>query len=141
MDNFTIITVIIGIILSVIGINYSRKTYRKDHVDKPKEDKLHLLAQFIATKELSVKVYDDLYHYVEKNNAFEQFMWPGISYRTYLTEMKRSQAENLSTELYEELKSSNLPTLTIESMSKSLETQFESLRLIQQEIKMRSLNT
>ena len=129
---------ILGLILAVIGIIYSNKTYKKDHIDKPQEEKLHLLAQFRATQTLSNNVYRDLYNYVEKHNAFEEFMWPDITYNTYLESIRNSQKENLSDELYEKvLNMQDIPSMTIASMCKSLETQFDALNLMQTEINLR----
>lgn len=137
MESFTIVTVILGIVISIIALSYTKRTYEKDFVDKPNKEKLHLLAQFKATQKLSHQVYKDLYTYVEKHKAFDQFMWPGITYKSYLSEMQKSQNENLSDKLFEDLRSLDLPSLTIQSMNQSLSQQFESLTLIHQEVKLK----
>jgi hypothetical protein len=140
MNTFTVITVIIGIILAAVAVSYNKKTFKKDYVDKPNEEKLHLLAQFKATQTLSKQVHTDLYNYVNKHNAFDQFMWPGITYGAYLTQMEQSQRENLSDELYKNLEGMEIPSMTILSMCQSLDNQFTNLTLIHQEVKIKSKN-
>lgn len=136
--DYNLLIGLVGLILTLIGLYYAKQSYKKDHIDKPNEEKLHLLAQFKSTQALSNMVYNGLYAYVASNNYFDNDMWPGITYSTYLDQMKKSQGENLSDELYDKLLKEDFPSATMQSMCKSLETQFESLMLIHNEIKLKS---
>ena len=62
---------------------------------------------------------------------------PGITYRAYLAQMERSFNENLSDRLLEEVESLKPSDNTIDSMLKSLETQFEAL--LQIDAQMRTI--
>lgn len=126
---------IIGLIVAIAAYNLSRKTYKKDYEEKPDDDKLHLTAQFRSTQTLSKQVYKNLLAHVERYNAYDQFMFPGITYRAYISKLLESHGAggNLSDETLENVLSLwPIPDLTLQSMCKSLETQFEALNEIQQ---------
>ena len=88
--DINIIIGVAGLLLTVIGLMYSQNTFKKEYVDKPNEEKQNLLIQFKATQTLSKKLYAELFAIVERNNAFEQEAWPGITYRKYLDELENS---------------------------------------------------
>jgi hypothetical protein len=134
MDSNLLIGVL-GLIIAIAAYNLSRKTFKKDYEEKPDEDKLHLTAQFKATQTLSMKVYSELKSHVETYNAFDQFMFPGITYRVYLSELEKSYVEDNGSLSDKTLESAlelwPLPSLTVQSMCKSLEAQYEALNEIQ----------
>ncbi|WP_129020323.1 hypothetical protein [Edaphocola flava] len=138
--DYNLIIGILSLIVAIGGYNLAKKIAKKDYEEKPEEDKLHLTAQFKATQNLSKQVYNELKSHVETYNAFDQFMFPGITYRAYLSELEKSHsADNgcLSDKTLEKsLSLWPLPLMTIQSMSKSLEDQFRALTEIQNSIRL-----
>lgn len=138
-----IIIGILGLVLAIVGIDYARKSYKKDHVEKPNEEKIHLLAQFKANQKLSRQTYEVLQKFTTYYNAYDKEVWPGqgITYKTYLDEIKKSHEEgNLSDVVYEQIVNSELTTVRIHSHIKSLEQQFEALNMIYQEFRIKTQN-
>lgn len=127
---------VVGLLLTLAGLIYSRNTFQKEYVDKPNEEKQNLIIQFKATQSLSKKLYVDLLAVVERNNAFEQEAWPSITYRQYLEELENSHKTNLSDECLDAFKS-DIPSGTIQSMTRSLEQQFDALNLMYTDVKVR----
>ena len=91
--------------------------------------------QFKATQKLSLQVQAELREFIEKYNAENQFLMPGITYQAYLAQMERSFNENLSDRLLEKVESLKPSDSTIDSMLKSLETQFEALLQIDTQLR------
>lgn len=122
------IIAIIGVIVAVITFIY------QFHL-KPKEKLSHLKIQFKATQRLSLQVQEELRKFIEKYDAGDQFLMPGITYQAYLAQMERSFDENLSGRLLKEVESLKPLDNTIDSMLKSLETQFEALSQIDAQLR------
>lgn len=102
---------------------------------KPKEKFSHLKIQFRATQRLSLQVQAELREFIEKYDAEDQFLMPGITYQAYLAQMEKSFDENLSDRLLKEVESLKPSDYTIDSMLKSLETQFEALSQIDTQLR------
>lgn len=133
----------VGLILAYVSVDYARKAFRKDHIEKPSEEKQHLLAQFKTNQTLSRQTYDVLYKFSVYYDAFDKEVWPGqgILYATILDEIKKSHEEgNLSDNQYADLKQRDISSITIQSHIKSLEQQFEALNLIYQEFRLKTQN-
>ena len=122
---------IIGLVIAIITFWYS--FYRK-----PKEELEHLKIQFKSTQKLSKELQGELENYITRTDSWDLQMFPNISFRSYLTEMKESYKKNLSDELYNTLDSMNLTKPIIQSMTKSIETQFDALNQIQIELRIRT---
>ena len=122
------IIAILGVIVAVITFIY------QFHL-KPKEKLSHLKIQFKATQRLSLQVQEELRKFIEKYDAGDQFLMPGITYQAYLAQMERSFDENLSDRLLKEVESLKPSDYTIDSMLKSLETQFEALSQIDTQLR------
>jgi hypothetical protein len=122
------IITIIGVVLAIIPIIYQFYL-------KPKEKFSHLKIQFRATQRLSLQVQAELREFIEKYDAEDQFLKPGITYQAYLAQMERSFDENLSDRLLKEVESLKPLDNTIDSMLKSLETQFEALSQIDAQLR------
>lgn len=129
---------IIGLLVALIGLKYSRKSFKKEHIERPQENILHLKAQFKATQKLSKDLYHDLKEFATKKSYFEEEIWPGVTYNMYLQELLNSQNGNLSDEVFDKISVGYLPEMTIQSMSKSLEEQFNALTLLHNELKIKS---
>ena len=122
------IITIIGVVIAIITFIY------QFHL-KPKEKLSHLKIQFKATQRLSLQVQEELREFIEKYDAGDQFLMPGITYQAYLAQMDRSFDENLSGRLLKEVESLKPLDNTIDSMLKSLETQFEALSQIDAQLR------
>ncbi len=122
------IIAIIGVVLAIIPIIYQFYL-------KPKEKFSHLKIQFRATQRLSLQVQAELREFIGKYDAEDQFLMPGITYQAYLAQMEKSFDENLSDRLLKEVESLKPSDNTIDSMLKSLETQFEALSQIDAQLR------
>lgn len=122
------IITIIGVVIAIITFIY------QFHL-KPKEKLSHLKIQFKATQRFSLQVQEELREFIEKYDAGDQFLMPGITYQAYLAQMERSFDENLSGRLLKEVESLKPLDNTIDSMLKSLETQFEALSQIDAQLR------
>lgn len=127
-----------GLIIGGIGLFIAIITFYYTFFKKPTEELNHLKLQFRANQKLSKELQFELERYMEKENAWNQFMYSNISFKSFLDEMKDSHNKNLSNELYNTLDKGNLTKSNIISMTKSLETQFSALQQIQIEVRMRS---
>lgn len=122
------IMTIIGVVIAIITFIY------QFHL-KPKEKLSHLKIQFKATQRLSLQVQEELREFIEKYDAEDQFLMPGITYQAYLAQIEKSFDENLSDRLLKEVESLKPSDYTIDSMLKSLETQFEALSQIDTQLR------
>ena len=114
-------------IIGVIASLYASWDSRKEHVDKPKEEKDFLIVQFMSTRSLSISVSEQLNEYARKHNAYDQFILPDTTIATYLKLLRQSQETNLSEETLENALKLPLTSPIIQSMTKSLENQFNGL--------------
>ncbi len=119
----------IGIILTVFII-------KKTFYSKPNEEFEHLIVLFKSAQKLSLEVQKELEELITKNNAWDNEIFPGIKYGSYLEEMKLSFKKNLSNDLFAKLKELSLTKSNIASMTKSLENQFEALSQMQSQIRI-----
>lgn len=122
------IITIIGVVIAIITFIY------QFHL-KPKGKLSHLKIQFKATQRLSLQVQEELREFIEKYDAGDQFLMPGITYQAYLAQIEKSFDENLSDRLLKEVESLKPSDYTIDSMLKSLETQFEALSQIDTQLR------
>lgn len=120
---------IIGLIIAIITFIY--QFYRK-----PKEEFSHLKKQFEATQKLSLQVQDELEQYIIKYDVQDQYMFPGMTYKACLAEMKRTFKDNLSDEVFKKLKSIKLSKTNLDSMNESLKTQYSALSQIHHKLRI-----
>ncbi|WP_127124434.1 hypothetical protein [Pseudoflavitalea rhizosphaerae] len=125
----------IEIAIGILGLIIAWITLRKTFYSPPKEEKENFLAYFLATQKLSRELSELMTTYATERNALDLDLYPGISYRTYISALIDSQNSNLSNSLFEELSASNLTKSNLASMLKSLEAQQEDL------LKMKSVFT
>jgi|SRR5690606_12454794 len=123
MESIVLICTIIGGIAGLIAII----SYRKDHIDKPKEELEFLKIQFRSTRSLSISVTNQLEEYCKKFDAYDELIFPEITLGKYITLLKQSQDSNLSKNHLDETFNLSLSTTVIASMTKSLENQFNEL--------------
>ncbi len=121
-----------GVIIGGVALLFAAKTYSKNFVKKPNEERQHLLLQFKANQTLARQVKDSLIEYAQSRNAFDAFMFQGVTYRTYIAELETCLTEtNLADKYYDSLKTLDLTSSNIQAMLRSLEAQFESLSQLQ----------
>jgi hypothetical protein len=106
-------------------------TFQKTFSGEKKDQRKHLFALFGATQSLSKSIKQKLINYAEANDAYETYLFDGITIRSYIRMLTESQEENLSDKLLEDIKNLNMPKATIQSMTKSLEEQNKSLVLVE----------
>lgn len=58
----------------------------------------------------------------------DQAIFPGVTFKQYITTLETSRAENLSDEKYEWLKNEKLSDAVIQSMTESVKTQMQALQ-------------
>lgn len=130
-------------IIAIIGLVIALITFIWQFYFNPKEEYSHLKVQFKANQRLSLQVQRKLEQYINKYDAGDQYLMPGITYQDYLLQMRKSFEENLSDRLLKELDSLKLSKSNIDSMVKSLEVQHTALSQIDSQlcIKLDSYNT
>lgn len=123
---------IAGLVIAAIALLYTALTYKKDHVDKTKDGRAHLLAQFNANRTLTKQVIDSLKGYTSKRNSLDSFMFPNITYRSYIEELEEGLSNgNLSVMHLDFIRREDMTAENINSMVRSLEAQFQALQEIQ----------
>ena len=123
MEGIVLICTIIGSIAGLIAII----SYKKDHINKPKEELEFLKIQFMSTRSLSISVTNQLEEYCKKFDAYDELIFPEITIGKHITMLKQSQDSNLSENHLNETFNLPLSTPMIASMTKSLEGQFNEL--------------
>lgn len=114
-------------ILGGIAAIYGIAAYFKDHVEKPNEQKLSLVAQFRANQSLANEIRDALIQYTNKNNAHNQDFFQGVTFDAYISLLTKTLENDLADETLAKVTKEKLPEGIITSMSFSLNTQFTNL--------------
>lgn len=130
---------IITVIGGIAGI-YTIMDYRKNHVEKPNEEKEHLRLQFNITRELSIDVKNRLIEYADKFYTYDEVLFPGVTIKQYIALLEDSQNTNLSQSLIDDTINLPLTSSIIQSMVQSLQEQYNSLLVIQGLMKAKMLN-
>jgi len=130
------------ILIGIFGLIIAIATFWYSFFRKPKEELLHLKAQFKATQSISKELQSEIEKYISKTGRGDELMFSNISYSSYLNTLKETYKENLSDELYAKLERLNLTKSIIHSMIKSLDSQFSALQhmLIEMRIKNKRIN-
>lgn len=125
------------IALSIIGIFIAIATFYYSFYRRPTPELNNLKALYRATQRLSLSVQQDIEEYANRTNSWDNLMFEGITFRTYLSQMKNSYNENLSNKLFDSLTELKLSRPNIKSMTSSLETQQSSLLQMHSKVKMK----
>ena len=123
-------------IIGILGVVIAILTFGLQFFSKPKEEFNHLKIQFKATQKLSLQVQSELEQYIIKYDAENKYMFPGMTYKACLGEMRRSFKENLSDELFDKIESLKLSKTNINSMNESLKTQYSALSQIHSQLRI-----
>lgn len=118
-----------GLFIGILALIYVVKTYKKEHVDKPVENKGHLLLQFNANRTITMQLIEALREFTRKNNNIDELMFPNITFRAYIETLENNLSTgNLSSKYLKVIASDDLTQPTIDSMVRSLEGQFNGLQ-------------
>lgn len=123
-------------IIGILGVVIAILTFGLQFFSRPKEEFNHLKIQFKATQKLSLQVQSELEQYIIKYDAENKYMFPGMTYKACLAEMRRSFKENLSDEIFNKIESLKLSKTNINSMNESLKTQYSALSQIHSQLRI-----
>lgn len=123
-------------VIGILGVIIAILTFGLQFFSKPKEELEHLRIQFKATQKLSLQVQNELEQYIIKYDAENKYLFPGMTYKACLAEMRRAFKENLSDELFNKIESLKLSKTSIDSMNDSLKTQFSALSQIHSQLRI-----
>lgn len=105
----------------------------------PKDEMLGLKMQFIINQKLSIEIQELLKSYIQLNQCSDELFYRNLTFSKYLDFLKNNYEEHLSEAVYEKTLSERIYTRpVIESMSKSLENQYNNLMLVKNHIKILS---
>ena len=125
---------IIEVIIGAGALVISYLTYVNKYHSKYKEERTHLLIHFKATQTLSKEVQKLLNQYVVKYGAFNHDMYPGVSYSTAIKTMQEQHKVNLNDSFINMILNQKMPKQTIETLTKSVEGQYQALQQIKNEM-------
>lgn len=131
---------ILTFIGGIAGI-YTILDYRKNHVNKPREELQHLIIQFRSTQQICRDVIVELTAYAEEKNAYDEILnVVGFSVKTYLAALESTLKTHLSDETIDKINDLSPSSDNIQSMVRSLEQQFNALLEVQSFIKLKRLS-
>lgn len=121
--------VIAGILTALGGVAsiYAISTYRKDHVEKPNEERATLKITFKTNQRLAEEIRKNLVDYAETNNAYELQFTQGITFRAYIDLLNKTLDRDLSDSIFEGVMKEKLNESLIRSMQQSLDEQNKNL--------------
>lgn len=128
----------IGLIIAIITFVQSQKP-QEVKFTKPTEEIEALRVNFKINQKMSLEIQDLLKNYIEKNDCVDELFFQNLTFSKYLEFIKSNFEECLSEQVYEKTLSDKTYTRPIiETMSNSLQSQFNNLMLTKNYIK--SLN-
>lgn len=134
--------IVVVCILVAAGFYFFRKRSVSNKVpERSSDDRSRLLDQFKATQQLALRVYRELYIYVELNNAHNQFIQPGITYHQALEQLKSDQKTLYSDAIFKELSQSANDPSGFQSRTQTLKEAFDVLSLMDQDTKFKASYT
>ena len=119
------------LVIGIIGILLTLWTIKIQFYSKPKGELEHMILTFKSTQKLSLQVQDELETLIVQYNSWECEMFPNLTYRTCLEEMKACFKTNLTDDVLKNILSYKLSKSTILSLTQSLETRQNSLIQLQ----------
>jgi hypothetical protein len=131
----------IEILIGLAGLLIAIAAYIKSHKPQeikfpvPKEEMFGLKMQFIINQKLSIEIQGLLKSYILSNQCSDELFYQNLTFSKYLDFLKNNYEESLSETVYEKTLSERIYTRpVIESMSKSLENQYNNLMLVKNHI-------
>ncbi|TDW52691.1 hypothetical protein EV144_1011382 [Flavobacterium sp. 270] len=125
----------IGLVIAIITFVQSQKPQEIKFIE-PKEEMDNLKINFKVNQKTSLEVQDLLEKYIEKNNCSNQLFFQNLTFAKYLEFIKSNYEECLSETIYQRTLSNEIYTRPIiESMTSSLQNQYNNLLLVKNYIK------
>ena len=130
----------IEITIAVIGIVIALATYIQAQkpteikLPEPKEELESLKVHFLMNQKLSLEIQEILEDYINENNASEKLIFENMSFSRYLNFVREEHENGLSDKAYQML-SLQLTRPIIESMSLSLQNQYNNLTMVKNMLK------
>ncbi len=130
----------IEITIAVIGIVIALATYIQAQkpteikLSEPKEELESLKVHFLMNQKLSLEIQEILEDYINENNASEKLIFENMSFSKYLNFVREEHENGLSDKAYQML-SLQLTRPIIESMSLSLQNQYNNLTMVKNMLK------
>lgn len=115
---------VLGIIIGIIGLIIAYIALRKDHYSKPKDELEALQVQWMSNKTLSEKTQHELRQFIDRYNAWDADMYPGMTYRYMLGEMERVYNIEYTDTEYKKLSEMCTTKPLIEIAMKNLNVQY-----------------
>lgn len=109
-----------GLIVAILAFKY-------DHFSKPLEELEHLKVQFKSTQKVALEIREDIDYLINKYDIGDCDFFPGFTYSLYLESLNSALSDCLSNDLIDKIESLEPSKVAIDSMQKSLETQFNAL--------------
>ena len=130
----------IEITIAVIGVVIALATYIQAQkpteikLSEPKEELESLKVHFLMNQKLSLEIQEILEDYINENNASEKLIFENMSFSKYLNFVREEHENGLSDKAYQML-SLQLTRPIIESMSLSLQNQYNNLTMVKNMLK------
>lgn len=121
-----VIIAICGILGGIAAV-YGILTYFKTNVEKPNEQRTTLIAQFKANQKLAREIRDRLIECVERHNAYKEELFKGVTFEAYISLITKTLETDLADETLNKVIGVKLPESIFNSMTASLDTQFQNL--------------
>lgn len=118
METILAICTIVGTIIAVYQFSKQRS--------QPNELKETLLARYLTSQKLILKLIHDLKSYAITNNAHNEFFSGAITIQGYIQYLEEMHSRELSDKLYTELKAMKLTDSNIQLLQSNLEKQILS---------------
>ena len=123
MVDFTMLSIVMGILASVVTIF----AFYKQFYSKPNQELENLRVHFLAARSSALELREKLQNYAQVNNAGDRLLMTGITFNGYIKLLDASLENDLSVEKFEAI-APELKKPMIESLTKSVETQLISLK-------------
>lgn len=125
----------VGLVIAIITFFQSQKPQEIKFIE-PKEEMDSLRVNFKVNQKTSLEVQDLLEKYIEKNNCSNELFFQNLTFTKYLEFIKNNYEECLSEAIYQKTLSKEIYTRPIiDSMTSSLQNQYNNLMLVKNYIK------
>ncbi|MCH5720182.1 hypothetical protein [Niabella hibiscisoli] len=118
METILAICTIIGTIIAIFQFSKQRS--------QPNELRDTLLATYLTSQKLILKLIEDLKNYAVINNAHNEFFTGTITIQGYIQYLEEMYSKELSDQLFSELKAMTLTDSNMQLMQSNLDKQISS---------------
>lgn len=130
-----IVISLIGLFIAIATFIQSQKPQEIKFLE-PNEEMESLKVSFKINQKISLEIQDLLMNYIENNKCSDELFFQKMTFSNYLQFVKDDYKQCLSNEVYEKTLSKEIYTRPIiETMSNSLQNQFQNLMMVKNYIK------